>query len=128
MDLTFVYCVSSSGCPQQIGPSLGRARLCEFSGQYYCDSCHHGDTTIIPARMVHNWDLTQRAVGAAHSGHFLTVCMQNVRIPMLLSDTEVKLAKPVRTKGCLRLPAQVCGLSEIELHYGRSWNPLAIVL
>ncbi|XP_071319847.1 pleckstrin homology domain-containing family M member 1 [Trachinotus anak] len=51
-----------AGCPQQIGPSHGRARLCEFSGQYYCDSCHHGDTSIIPSRMVHNWDLTQREV------------------------------------------------------------------
>lgn len=51
-----------AGCPQQIGPSLGRARLCEFTGQYYCDSCHHGDTTIIPSRMVHNWDLEQREV------------------------------------------------------------------
>ncbi|XP_017295031.1 pleckstrin homology domain-containing family M member 1 [Kryptolebias marmoratus] len=51
-----------AGCPKQIGPSLGRARLCEFSGQYYCDSCHKGDTTILPSRMVHNWDLTQREV------------------------------------------------------------------
>lgn len=51
-----------AGCPQPIGPSLGRARLCEFSGQYYCDSCHHGDTTVIPSRMVHNWDLAQREV------------------------------------------------------------------
>lgn len=51
-----------TGCPQQIGPSRGRARLCEFSGQYYCDSCHKGDATIIPSRMVHNWDLTQREV------------------------------------------------------------------
>ncbi|KAM4716014.1 pleckstrin homology domain-containing family M member 1 [Anableps anableps] len=51
-----------SGCPQLIGPSRGRARLCEFSGQYYCDICHKGDTTIIPSRLVHNWDLTQREV------------------------------------------------------------------
>ncbi|XP_029383894.1 pleckstrin homology domain-containing family M member 1 [Echeneis naucrates] len=51
-----------AGCPQQIGPSRGRARLCEFSGQYYCEFCHHGDTSIIPSRMVHNWDLTQREV------------------------------------------------------------------
>uniref|UniRef100_UPI0037E9049B pleckstrin homology domain-containing family M member 1 n=1 Tax=Semicossyphus pulcher TaxID=241346 RepID=UPI0037E9049B len=51
-----------AGCPRQIGPSLGRARLCEFSGQYYCDSCHHGDTSIIPSRMVHNWDLIEREV------------------------------------------------------------------
>ncbi|XP_066521576.1 pleckstrin homology domain-containing family M member 1 [Hoplias malabaricus] len=51
-----------AGCPKQIGVSLGRARLCEFSGQYYCESCHCGDTTIIPSRMVHNWDLTAREV------------------------------------------------------------------
>ncbi|KAG7227720.1 hypothetical protein INR49_029484 [Caranx melampygus] len=51
-----------AGCPQQIGPSRGRARLCHFSGQYYCDSCHNGDTSLIPSRMVHNWDLTQREV------------------------------------------------------------------
>ncbi|KAM8888731.1 pleckstrin homology domain-containing family M member 1 [Synchiropus picturatus] len=51
-----------AGCPQQIGPSMGRARLCEFSGRYYCECCHHGDTSIIPSRMVHNWDLKQREV------------------------------------------------------------------
>uniref|UniRef100_A0A672H4D1 Pleckstrin homology domain containing, family M (with RUN domain) member 1 n=1 Tax=Salarias fasciatus TaxID=181472 RepID=A0A672H4D1_SALFA len=51
-----------AGCPQQIGPSRGRARLCEFSGRYYCDSCHTGETTVIPSRMVHNWDLTPREV------------------------------------------------------------------
>ncbi|XP_077359149.1 pleckstrin homology domain-containing family M member 1 [Festucalex cinctus] len=51
-----------AGCSQQIGPSLGRARLCEFSGQYYCDSCHRGDTTVIPSRMLHNWDLNKREV------------------------------------------------------------------
>ncbi|XP_008289720.1 pleckstrin homology domain-containing family M member 1 [Stegastes partitus] len=51
-----------AGCPQQIGPSLGRSRLCEFSGQYYCESCHGGETSVIPSRMVHNWDLTQREV------------------------------------------------------------------
>ncbi|XP_072523165.1 pleckstrin homology domain-containing family M member 1 [Salminus brasiliensis] len=51
-----------AGCPKQVGVSLGRAKLCEFSGQHYCDGCHHGDTTIIPSRMVHNWDLTPREV------------------------------------------------------------------
>nr|XP_057934155.1 pleckstrin homology domain-containing family M member 1 [Doryrhamphus excisus]XP_057934156.1 pleckstrin homology domain-containing family M member 1 [Doryrhamphus excisus]XP_057934157.1 pleckstrin homology domain-containing family M member 1 [Doryrhamphus excisus] len=51
-----------AGCPQQIGPSLGRGRLCEFSGRYYCDSCHRGDTSVIPSRMLHNWDLNKREV------------------------------------------------------------------
>ncbi|KPP64713.1 pleckstrin-like domain-containing family M member 1-like, partial [Scleropages formosus] len=49
-----------AGCPKQIGFSFGKARLCEFSGQYYCESCHHGDTIIIPSRVVHNWDLVAR--------------------------------------------------------------------
>ncbi|XP_033840414.1 pleckstrin homology domain-containing family M member 1 [Periophthalmus magnuspinnatus] len=51
-----------AGCPRQIGPSRSRARLCEFTGQYYCDFCHVGETTIIPSRMVHNWDLVEREV------------------------------------------------------------------
>ncbi|CAN9508737.1 unnamed protein product [Ophioblennius macclurei] len=51
-----------AGCPRQIGPSRGRARLCEFSGRYYCDVCHSGETSVIPSRMVHNWDLMPRQV------------------------------------------------------------------
>lgn len=73
VSLNFVYCVSYAGCSQKIGPSQVRARLCHFSGQYYCDSCHHGDTTIIPSRMVHNWDLTQREVGATHADRFINM-------------------------------------------------------
>ncbi|XP_063076803.1 pleckstrin homology domain-containing family M member 1 [Engraulis encrasicolus] len=51
-----------AGCNKQIGFSMGKARRCEFSAQYYCDSCHRGDAIVIPSRMVHNWDLTPREV------------------------------------------------------------------
>lgn len=51
-----------AGCSRQIGVSLGRGRLCEFSGQQFCDSCHQGDMSIIPSRMLHNWDLKTREV------------------------------------------------------------------
>ncbi|XP_036389729.1 pleckstrin homology domain-containing family M member 1 [Megalops cyprinoides] len=71
-----------AGCPRQIGFSLGRARLCEFSGQFYCDSCHHGDTIIIPSRMVHNWDLTPREV----SRPALKLLVQVAREPLLNLD------------------------------------------
>lgn len=67
--------LSLTGCPQRIGPSLGRARLCHFSGQYYCQSCHHGDTSIIPSRMVHNWDLSQREVGETLLSGQLAKCL-----------------------------------------------------
>lgn len=51
-----------AGCPQKVGPSLAPARLCHFSGLHYCLSCHRGDASVIPSRVVHNWDLTQRPV------------------------------------------------------------------
>ncbi|KAG9267429.1 pleckstrin homology domain-containing family M member 1 [Astyanax mexicanus] len=71
-----------AGCPRQVGVSLGRARLCEFSGQYYCEGCHHGDTTIIPSRMVHNWDLTPREV----SGPALKLLANIKQEPLLNLD------------------------------------------
>nr|XP_055031193.1 pleckstrin homology domain-containing family M member 1 [Misgurnus anguillicaudatus]XP_055031194.1 pleckstrin homology domain-containing family M member 1 [Misgurnus anguillicaudatus] len=51
-----------AGCSRQMSVSHGRPRLCEFSAKYYCESCHHGDMSIIPSRMLHNWDLTTREV------------------------------------------------------------------
>ncbi|XP_028674431.1 pleckstrin homology domain-containing family M member 1 [Erpetoichthys calabaricus] len=51
-----------AGCPRQVGISFGISKLCEFSGQYYCDSCHQDDEAIIPSRVIHNWDLQKRVV------------------------------------------------------------------
>ncbi|XP_040473393.1 pleckstrin homology domain-containing family M member 1 [Falco naumanni] len=51
-----------AGCSRQIGFSFGKPKLCAFSGLYYCDSCHRDDETVIPSRLIHNWDLTKRGV------------------------------------------------------------------
>ncbi|XP_015217718.2 pleckstrin homology domain-containing family M member 1 [Lepisosteus oculatus] len=51
-----------AGCSRQIGFSFGRPRLCEYSGMYYCDGCHRGDVSVIPSRIIHNWDLSLREV------------------------------------------------------------------
>ncbi|CAD7003119.1 differentially expressed in FDCP 8 homolog [Ceratitis capitata] len=37
-------------------------RLCDYNGLYYCPNCHWNDYSIIPARVVHNWDFTQYKV------------------------------------------------------------------
>lgn len=37
-------------------------RICDYSGLYYCPTCHWNDLSIIPARIVHNWDFTPRKV------------------------------------------------------------------
>lgn len=51
-----------AGCSRQIGFSFVRPKLCAFSGLYYCDFCHQDDASVIPARIIHNWDLTKRPV------------------------------------------------------------------
>ncbi|KAM5274522.1 pleckstrin homology domain-containing family M member 1 [Ctenodactylus gundi] len=51
-----------AGCSRQIGFSFARPKLCAFSGLYYCDICHQDDASVIPARIIHNWDLTKRLV------------------------------------------------------------------
>ncbi|NXR90549.1 PKHM1 protein, partial [Hypocryptadius cinnamomeus] len=51
-----------AGCSRQIGFSFARPKLCAFSGLYYCDSCHRDEESVIPSRLIHNWDLAKRGV------------------------------------------------------------------
>uniref|UniRef100_A0A8C3D243 Uncharacterized protein n=1 Tax=Corvus moneduloides TaxID=1196302 RepID=A0A8C3D243_CORMO len=61
-----------AGCSRQIGFSFARPKLCAFSGLYYCDSCHRDEETVIPSRLIHNWDLTKRGVSVQAGLKFLT--------------------------------------------------------
>ncbi|GER56819.1 Phox domain-containing family protein [Striga asiatica] len=40
----------------------GKPRLCEYSGQLFCPSCHNNDTAVLPARVLHHWDFTRYPV------------------------------------------------------------------
>ncbi|XP_069733217.1 pleckstrin homology domain-containing family M member 1 [Phaenicophaeus curvirostris] len=51
-----------AGCSRQIGFSFTKPKLCAFSGLYYCDSCHRDEETVIPSRLIHNWDVAKRGV------------------------------------------------------------------
>ncbi|XP_054714158.1 differentially expressed in FDCP 8 homolog [Uloborus diversus] len=42
--------------------SLCLPRLCDYNGMFYCSRCHWNSTSIIPARVIHNWDFTPRKV------------------------------------------------------------------
>ncbi|KAI6212227.1 Differentially expressed in FDCP 8-like protein [Aphelenchoides fujianensis] len=50
-------------------------RLCDYSGRYYCASCHWNDEMVIPSRMVRNWDSVKRPVCRASKQ--LLVMLQN---------------------------------------------------
>lgn len=47
-------------------------RQCDYTGAYYCRKCHWNDTMLIPARVLHNWDLEPRKVCRA-SKQFLRI-------------------------------------------------------
>ncbi|XP_053621241.1 differentially expressed in FDCP 8 homolog [Plodia interpunctella] len=37
-------------------------RLCDYTGLYFCTTCHWNDLSAIPARVVHNWDWEKRYI------------------------------------------------------------------
>ncbi|XP_033026166.1 pleckstrin homology domain-containing family M member 3 [Lacerta agilis] len=51
-----------AGCQRSIGLSNGKAKVCSYSGWYYCSICHVDDSFLIPARLVHNWDTSKYKV------------------------------------------------------------------
>lgn len=69
-------------CRQNVFPQQGQPRRCEYTGRYYCSLCHWNSHTIVPARVVHNWDFEPRKVCRA-SLQFLRLM---VRKPILDLD------------------------------------------
>ncbi|XP_065341190.1 differentially expressed in FDCP 8 homolog A isoform X2 [Cloeon dipterum] len=45
--------------------SWSEPRLCDYSGFYFCPTCHWNTSAIVPARVVHNWDFEPRKVSRA---------------------------------------------------------------
>ncbi|XP_051997872.1 pleckstrin homology domain-containing family M member 3-like isoform X2 [Xyrauchen texanus] len=51
-----------AGCQRPVGLSRGKAKVCSYSGWYYCPSCHQDSLFLIPARLLHNWDTNKHKV------------------------------------------------------------------
>ncbi|XP_026851719.2 pleckstrin homology domain-containing family M member 3 [Electrophorus electricus] len=51
-----------AGCQRLVGLSRGKAKVCCYSGWYYCQSCHQDNLFLIPARLLHNWDTNKHKV------------------------------------------------------------------
>ncbi|XP_048870395.1 pleckstrin homology domain-containing family M member 1 isoform X2 [Brienomyrus brachyistius] len=98
-----------AGCSRQIGFSLGKARLCEFSGQYYCESCHHGDAAVIPSRMVHNWDLAVREVSCPALRLLATVSLEPLLDLGVLNPGLYVHAEPMARAHSLRQRLRLLG-------------------
>lgn len=58
------------GCSQPIGIIYGKVRVCSYDAHYYCNDCHENSESVIPARIIHNWDFKKYKV-AKHTKAFL---------------------------------------------------------
>ncbi|RWS29063.1 DUF4206 domain containing protein-like protein, partial [Leptotrombidium deliense] len=41
---------------------INNALKCDYNGKYYCENCHSSNMSVIPARVIHNWDFEQRLI------------------------------------------------------------------
>ncbi|XP_051479319.1 pleckstrin homology domain-containing family M member 3 isoform X3 [Apus apus] len=95
-----------AGCQRSIGLSNGKAKVCSYSGWYYCSTCHVDDSFLIPARLVHNWDTSKYKV-SKQAKEFLEYVYEEPLIdiqqenPMLYKHAE-PLATVVRLRQQLK--------------------------
>lgn len=52
---------------------------CHYTGKYYCNDCHHGDKSVIPARVVQNCDKRAYPVCIESYG----IILSNYNMPMI---------------------------------------------
>ncbi|XP_063634562.1 uncharacterized protein LOC134805183 [Cydia splendana] len=50
------------GCQDLLGSTISKAKVCAYTGEYYCSNCMDTNLFIIPARVIHNWDFKRYPV------------------------------------------------------------------
>ena len=45
-----------------LGMIYGEFKVCTYDASYYCFECHENEEHVIPARVIHNWDLRKHQV------------------------------------------------------------------
>ncbi|KAK7411104.1 hypothetical protein VNO78_02506 [Psophocarpus tetragonolobus] len=92
----------------------GKPRLCEYTGQLFCSSCHTNETAVLPARVLHHWDFTHYPVSQLAKSYLDSIyeqpmlCVTAVN-PFLLSKVPALLhIMSVRKKICTMLPYVRC--------------------
>lgn len=82
-------------CRRPVGLVFGQSRLCHFDGHHYCSECHLSEKSVIPARILCNWDFNKYPVSKRNQ-HFLTLISNE---PMF----ELKKVAPLLYKMCPEL-------------------------
>ncbi|XP_030761210.1 differentially expressed in FDCP 8 homolog [Sitophilus oryzae] len=59
------YLCAECRVPLVLNRVWSEIRKCDYTGLYYCSACHWCSSAIIPARVIHNWDLSPQLVSQA---------------------------------------------------------------
>ncbi|KAI7808851.1 hypothetical protein IRJ41_016398, partial [Triplophysa rosa] len=52
-----------AGCGTEVEPRyIKKLRYCDYLGKYFCDGCHGGEESVIPGRVLSNWDFAMYPV------------------------------------------------------------------
>ncbi|XP_077071376.1 protein associated with UVRAG as autophagy enhancer [Siphateles boraxobius] len=52
-----------AGCGTEVEPRyMKKLRYCDYLGRYFCDGCHGGLESVIPGRVLNNWDFARYPV------------------------------------------------------------------
>ncbi|XP_051566825.1 protein associated with UVRAG as autophagy enhancer-like isoform X2 [Myxocyprinus asiaticus] len=52
-----------AGCGTEVNPRyIKKLQYCDYLGRYFCDGCHGGGESVIPARVLSNWDFARYPV------------------------------------------------------------------
>ncbi|KAG6554592.1 hypothetical protein Mapa_003610 [Marchantia paleacea] len=92
-------------------------RLCEYTGQLFCSTCHLNETAVLPAWVLQRWDFTPRLVSQLAKAYLDSIydkpmlCVSAVnpylyaRVPVLAHMTEMR--RKINTMlACIRCPAR----------------------
>ncbi|KAK0077689.1 hypothetical protein PV325_003583 [Microctonus aethiopoides] len=60
-------------CGHAVGMTFGKAHVCSFTGNYFCNNCMSSEEFLIPSRIIHNWDLKHYPV-SNKAATYLTNC------------------------------------------------------
>ncbi|KAH9325545.1 hypothetical protein KI387_005723, partial [Taxus chinensis] len=95
----------------------GKPRLCEYTGQLFCSSCHSNETSVLPARVLQHWDFTPCPVSQLSKAYLDSIyeqpmlCISAVnpfifsKVPVLVHVMEMR-KKLSRMLACIRCPSR----------------------
>ncbi|KAL4360363.1 hypothetical protein HN51_020755 [Arachis hypogaea] len=92
----------------------GKPRLCEYTGQLFCTSCHTNETAVLPARVLHHWDFSHHPVSQLAKSYLDSIheqpmlCVTAVNPFLLLKVPALRRVMNVRKKIGIMLPFVRC--------------------